>query len=403
MTTSILDNGVALLAVPELAGTGHPEWDEAFAKFIAADAIARADYNFGPYSVIVEQGAALSRRLDVKHGQRGMIEGVLSYGDAEADADWAEDVAETFRAEEFREINYLQPLWLTSVVLLKVPAPTLQAALFKIELTQREELHLDATVDGDPFEIIKADFERLRQPSQADPVTRYWCEFDALNAAAFNQDGSLPDDAAYIQANDEMAGWSPPTAADFVRKYEAMHYEGGFPNKERRALLERDVVALLGVRSYQVGGSAAVYAADEGREASAEPGWYEMLAEAEAAKKAEDEFYNQHWTPINEEQERVFPESYKANETNLAARAKWQKDSGYEAASEFFEALASKRYDLQTKLMATPAPDLPALRWKLDVALQSEDLDGEEPSLACWNMRYLEQTIADYRRLLGQG
>lgn len=53
--------------------------------------------------------------------------------------------------------------------------------------------------------------------------------------------------------------------------------------------------------------------------------------------------------------------------------------------------------DADQALMNMPAPDLQALRWKLDRALTIED-----GTLAEWGERYLRQTIADVARLLGE-
>lgn len=47
-------------------------------------------------------------------------------------------------------------------------------------------------------------------------------------------------------------------------------------------------------------------------------------------------------------------------------------------------------------LMTMPAPDLAALRWKLDRALMIDD-----GALANWSEWYVRQTIADVARLLG--
>lgn len=54
--------------------------------------------------------------------------------------------------------------------------------------------------------------------------------------------------------------------------------------------------------------------------------------------------------------------------------------------------------DLIEKIMAMPAPNADAVRWKLDYVLDTKDgsfSDSYAPS-------YLEQTIADYRRFLGE-
>ena len=59
---------------------------------------------------------------------------------------------------------------------------------------------------------------------------------------------------------------------------------------------------------------------------------------------------------------------------------------------------ASDRYvDARDALMQTPAPNLAALRWKLDELLNADDMDEGTPS---WDASFVAQTIADYHRLL---
>ena len=53
--------------------------------------------------------------------------------------------------------------------------------------------------------------------------------------------------------------------------------------------------------------------------------------------------------------------------------------------------------DAEAALMDLPAPDLAALRWKLDQTLR---IDGD--STPCWSAEYVRQTVADFRRLCGE-
>lgn len=48
-------------------------------------------------------------------------------------------------------------------------------------------------------------------------------------------------------------------------------------------------------------------------------------------------------------------------------------------------------------LMALPAPDLPALKWKLDHIIEP----GSSGSTPSWSRDYVLQTTSDYQRLLG--
>ena len=62
-----------------------------------------------------------------------------------------------------------------------------------------------------------------------------------------------------------------------------------------------------------------------------------------------------------------------------------------------YERLITAQCAEEDALMAMPAPDCNALRWKLDKVLEA-DSDGSTP---CWIREYVAQTVADYQRLLG--
>lgn len=49
-------------------------------------------------------------------------------------------------------------------------------------------------------------------------------------------------------------------------------------------------------------------------------------------------------------------------------------------------------------LMALPAPDAAALRWKMEYVFEAD-----EEAMPAWSMGQLRQTIADFRRLLPEG
>jgi hypothetical protein len=53
----------------------------------------------------------------------------------------------------------------------------------------------------------------------------------------------------------------------------------------------------------------------------------------------------------------------------------------------------------RTVLLNMPAPDLVALRWKLDHIITFEGIEDEY--MEAWSRAYVRQTIADYHRLLG--
>ena len=68
-----------------------------------------------------------------------------------------------------------------------------------------------------------------------------------------------------------------------------------------------------------------------------------------------------------------------------------------EDVSNEYERLITAQCTEEDALMVMPAPDGGALQWKLDKLLEPEN-DGGTP---CWSRDYVQQTVADYRRLLG--
>lgn len=73
---------------------------------------------------------------------------------------------------------------------------------------------------------------------------------------------------------------------------------------------------------------------------------------------------------------------------------------GIEEIESKLEALGEAEYATQWALMDLPAPSLPALLWKLEIAF-TPDVDGADASLSPYTISALSQTIADMRRLLG--
>lgn len=71
-----------------------------------------------------------------------------------------------------------------------------------------------------------------------------------------------------------------------------------------------------------------------------------------------------------------------------------------EKAERLGDALA----DAQRRLLDMPAPDLAALRWKLDRVLALEHADDEDGgNIPAWSHSYVRQTLADIARLLPAG
>ena len=79
------------------------------------------------------------------------------------------------------------------------------------------------------------------------------------------------------------------------------------------------------------------------------------------------------------------------------AEAKHERDSGFAAADDRYNELTERITDAAATLMAMPAPDLAALRWKLDYLTNG----GNEFQI--WSMDFAAQAFADIARLLPEG
>lgn len=73
------------------------------------------------------------------------------------------------------------------------------------------------------------------------------------------------------------------------------------------------------------------------------------------------------------------------------------RNSGFDAAEEHYDALTDAEIEAQDRMLATPAPDLAALRYKLGFIFADEGSETITP----WSQNYIAQTKADISRLLG--
>jgi hypothetical protein len=153
---SFTNYSFASAAVPTLAATGDVEWDTRFAEWLTADGLARSDYQFGAYFKASANYDETQARLKSEHG---LDYRACEKGKKDADIAWEK----MNKAEDERASRYLSPMWEAAQQLAMTPAPNLAAALFKIEVVKREDLHMDRTMTVDPFTLVSADMARLRE------------------------------------------------------------------------------------------------------------------------------------------------------------------------------------------------------------------------------------------------
>lgn len=86
-----------------------------------------------------------------------------------------------------------------------------------------------------------------------------------------------------------------------------------------------------------------------------------------------------------------------------AVRAFWAKhpdqNQRHRAIAEEYERLSNATWEVQQELIAMPAASADGLRWKLDyIFADNGDGDG---FMSSWSVKFIAQTVNDYRRLLG--
>lgn len=126
--------------------------------------------------------------------------------------------------------------------------------------------------------------------------------------------------------------------------------------------------------------------------------WDSLMELYLAARDEFDRYREQTFNPLADKAKRIWPKMPIRCPETLEAYKKWTDESGYDRAADKLDALCEVFGDREDALMAYPAPGPDALLWKLDRVLEPED--GTE-STPCWDMRYVRQTVEDYRRILG--
>lgn len=145
----------AVIATQALATMGvDPEWDRKLAAYLRADALQFADSEFGAFYKASEEYSW--RKISLKNGFEPAAK-----GSEESKVVAAEIVAAHKIAEELWYENYTKSFWEAGRELVKTPAPTLAAALFKVHVAYAEEVWNDIDMDGDVMAIVSADMARL--------------------------------------------------------------------------------------------------------------------------------------------------------------------------------------------------------------------------------------------------
>jgi len=149
MSSAVITQALATLG-------SDPVWDRNLMRFLACEALARADDQFGDYSKATEADFAGRHALQAAFGKGYQTD---EYG-AEVDKLLGKQMA---AADERRTRKYLMPYWDAARALARTPAPSLPAALFKVTLSLTEDFAGDNELSEPIMEIVSADFARLQQ------------------------------------------------------------------------------------------------------------------------------------------------------------------------------------------------------------------------------------------------
>ena len=132
------------------------EWDKRLATFLRLQALSHAWEEYGEPMKLREVTDRIELDLEFRFGRNWRKD-----APPEALAEWRTATDRVVREEEQTTERFYRPLWTAQVALASTPAPDLAAALFKIELIEREEVWNDGDLKNDAFEIVAADIERL--------------------------------------------------------------------------------------------------------------------------------------------------------------------------------------------------------------------------------------------------
>lgn len=154
---SALDNSIyrASMTSRALSTLGDcAVWDAAVQEFLRRYALSQASDEFGPMSKANEAHSRAAMQLQAKYGRgwRTNQEAVDIFAPANAALHIAEDT---------QSRTYYDPMWAAGRKLAHTKPPTLNAALFKAELIDSEEIWNDTKLGRDAFDIVAEDMARF--------------------------------------------------------------------------------------------------------------------------------------------------------------------------------------------------------------------------------------------------
>lgn len=134
--------------------TPCPAWNAKMAVYLRADALIRAYEEFGDGMRATEKWDRQDMRLEGQFGPNFR-------NIPEARAILQTRASEVDEHQDRTTDRFYRPLWAAQRELALTPAPTIAAAMFKVDLIDAAEVWNDTDMDRDCFEIVAEDFARL--------------------------------------------------------------------------------------------------------------------------------------------------------------------------------------------------------------------------------------------------
>lgn len=136
-----------------------PAWDRAVCDYLRLQALYLADQEFGPTSRANEEHTRTVYAIEQKYGHnwKAVPEAIAANAVA-----W-KSIRE---AEDKQSDELLQPMWAAGRVVATTPAPTLNAALYKAELMDWDEVWNDNKLERNGFKIVAEELARFAGGAQ---------------------------------------------------------------------------------------------------------------------------------------------------------------------------------------------------------------------------------------------
>lgn len=131
-----------------------PRWDRAVSDYLRLDALYRADAAFGATSQAEEAHTLEGMAIEGQYGRewRAIPEAMARHNAAQA----------ALRSAEDKQVGaFAKPLWAAQRTLALTPAPSLNAALFKAEAIESEDIWNDNEFRADAFELVAVELARF--------------------------------------------------------------------------------------------------------------------------------------------------------------------------------------------------------------------------------------------------